>query len=60
MVWPAAEKFAVEVDFAIERFGSCVAGTVMVLDDTGVSGGPVGGVAVTVAVLTTVPESRSA
>ena len=40
--------------------GDCTAGTVMVLEPTGLRGVPEGGVATTDAVLTTQPLSRSA
>ena len=42
------------------RDGVWTAGTVTVFDGTGVSAGPLGGVPVTAAVLTTDPASRSA
>ena len=53
-------KFTLVVDLAMVTAADCTAGTVMVLELTGLRGVPEGGVATTDAVLTTEPLSRSA
>ena len=58
--WPIAVTLARVVDLAIVSVGAWTAGTVTVFDDTGLIGVPEGGVAVTEAVLITLPASRSA